>query len=328
MDPEVEYGNIEYKRKLSDEPSRFRSLNTQLLWRLDEGNGVAIYYIGLEDDGSVFGLLENDHASSLVIMNLMCIKCNATIHENLQIIHNEKILHKITIIANNDIKDEKTILILGEDSDKYASKLLYDSEECVNRIYNYEHEQKNGIQSLLIRHIGLDSNNDILNLKNCSSPIEIKERSSTVLSLILTPVDRIWYDITHIVDHVIIIADMQMILHMDHCWEHNIPHMVVNEDFKEKFSLYNPIDNAKEKGIIILSVIRSNEESYLVTALNNDITKIGDEFCLPNNEKICIKSMRYFDVYIAEINKNVIFTALITCKFDIKNYKRRLLTKV
>jgi GTPase len=59
LDPEVEYGNIEYKRKLH-ELTRFRKhkLSTQMNWRMHEswkktGNKLAIYMLGIDDDGTV-----------------------------------------------------------------------------------------------------------------------------------------------------------------------------------------------------------------------------------------------------------------------------------
>ena len=45
MIQEIEEGNIEYKRKLTmTNIDRFDTLITQMNWRLNEGNGEAIYY--------------------------------------------------------------------------------------------------------------------------------------------------------------------------------------------------------------------------------------------------------------------------------------------
>jgi GTPase len=49
---EVEEGNVEYKLKLIDPtPERFQHLVSQLKWRLCEGQGEALYEIGVEDNG-------------------------------------------------------------------------------------------------------------------------------------------------------------------------------------------------------------------------------------------------------------------------------------
>ena len=69
---EVEYGNIEYKWKLID-PSREKldRLVSQLNWRLHEGKGVAIYYIGVQDNGTTIGLLDVELFKSLNVIKDM-----------------------------------------------------------------------------------------------------------------------------------------------------------------------------------------------------------------------------------------------------------------
>lgn len=52
LPPEPEFGNVEYKLKLiTPSKLRFDHLVTQLKWRLNEGNGEAIYEIGVTDSG-------------------------------------------------------------------------------------------------------------------------------------------------------------------------------------------------------------------------------------------------------------------------------------
>ena len=62
--PENHNGNIEYKRHLcsneidiNDENNlRFQQLVTQLKYRLNEGDGIAIYYLGVNDNGTIYNL--------------------------------------------------------------------------------------------------------------------------------------------------------------------------------------------------------------------------------------------------------------------------------
>ena len=71
LPPEVEKGNIEYKLKLIDpSPIRFEHLVTQMKWRLQEGLGEAIYEIGVGDDGSLYGLTEEEMTKSLDTLKL------------------------------------------------------------------------------------------------------------------------------------------------------------------------------------------------------------------------------------------------------------------
>ena len=53
---ECEDGNVEYKRQLICTEERFRRLVSQLKYRLSEGQGEAVYYLGVEDDGTPVGL--------------------------------------------------------------------------------------------------------------------------------------------------------------------------------------------------------------------------------------------------------------------------------
>lgn len=72
IEPEPQEGNMEYKLKLIDpSPSRFQHLVTQMKWRLAEGNGEALYVIGVEDDGFLTGLQEDELEASLRTLESM-----------------------------------------------------------------------------------------------------------------------------------------------------------------------------------------------------------------------------------------------------------------
>tara|TARA_B100001027_G_C16002941_1_gene213458 strand:- start:9 stop:347 length:339 start_codon:yes stop_codon:yes gene_type:complete len=54
------YGKIEYKRYFNEkDQERLDKYATQLNFRINEGHGEAIYLIGVNDDGSIYGL--NDY---------------------------------------------------------------------------------------------------------------------------------------------------------------------------------------------------------------------------------------------------------------------------
>ena len=54
---EKEEGHIEYKWKLlAPDNERMQHLLTQMLWRLEEGNGRCFYEIGVSDNGELTGL--------------------------------------------------------------------------------------------------------------------------------------------------------------------------------------------------------------------------------------------------------------------------------
>ncbi|CAB01578.1 Tr-type G domain-containing protein [Caenorhabditis elegans] len=72
LPPETELGNIEYKAKLvNPTTSRIQHLITQMKWRLREGQGEAIYEIGVEDGGIMSGLTDEELNDSLRTLRTM-----------------------------------------------------------------------------------------------------------------------------------------------------------------------------------------------------------------------------------------------------------------
>ncbi|KAI8365355.1 P-loop containing nucleoside triphosphate hydrolase protein [Radiomyces spectabilis] len=81
LPPEVDdEGNIEYKLKLVN-PSfeRLEQLITQMKWRLSEGDGEAMYEIGVDDDGTFIGLSREDMSASLATLRKMADALNADV---------------------------------------------------------------------------------------------------------------------------------------------------------------------------------------------------------------------------------------------------------
>lgn len=79
LPPEPQLGNIEYKLKLiAPTPQRFEHLVTQMKWRLREGNGEAIYEIGVSDSGHLHGLAAVDMRASLHTLSRMAQELGAT----------------------------------------------------------------------------------------------------------------------------------------------------------------------------------------------------------------------------------------------------------
>lgn len=79
LPPEPQVGNIEYKLKLINPSSqRFEHLVTQMKWRLREGQGEALYEIGVSDSGYLQGLNDTDMATSLDTLKRMANKLDAS----------------------------------------------------------------------------------------------------------------------------------------------------------------------------------------------------------------------------------------------------------
>lgn len=80
LPPEPQQGNVEYKLKLvNPTDQRLEHLVTQMKWRLREGQGEAIYQIGVEDNGLMTGLPVEDMDSSLDTLREMARRLEATV---------------------------------------------------------------------------------------------------------------------------------------------------------------------------------------------------------------------------------------------------------
>lgn len=80
LPPEPQMGNIEYKLKLvNPSATRLEHLVTQMKWRLREGNGEALYNIGVEDNGIMTGLSDEDMCFSLDTLQEMARRLEATV---------------------------------------------------------------------------------------------------------------------------------------------------------------------------------------------------------------------------------------------------------
>lgn len=80
MEPEKNYGKIEYKLKLKNPTlDRIDHLTTQMIWRLGEGFGHAMYRLGIEDNGLVPGIVVEEMQETLAVLFYMAKNQNARI---------------------------------------------------------------------------------------------------------------------------------------------------------------------------------------------------------------------------------------------------------
>lgn len=100
LPPEIdEEGCVEYKVKISKlTKPRFTSLVTQLRFRLREGMGKAIYYIGITDDGGVSGTSPSLLKTSLNILSNMAKKVGQCTLMPERFETSKGVYYKVTII--------------------------------------------------------------------------------------------------------------------------------------------------------------------------------------------------------------------------------------
>ena len=154
LPPEVEEGNIEYKRQLcSLSRYRFQQLQSQMKWRVEEGRGTAIYLIGVDDDGTIVKLNTKDKKESLKNVKKIAAKIDCYIDN----ITYKNFYHEIIIKKNIKLLDfvEKRIVFLGN-SEVGKSTLIsvlcgneYDNGEGSARLslFNHKHEMFTGFTS-------------------------------------------------------------------------------------------------------------------------------------------------------------------------------------
>ena len=72
LSPEIEEGNIEYKRCLIDFPDihRLEELKSQMIWRIKEGGGEAIYYLGINDDGTFYEWTTDEKEETIKVFRI------------------------------------------------------------------------------------------------------------------------------------------------------------------------------------------------------------------------------------------------------------------
>lgn len=175
--PENDMGNIEYKFKLIGlDEEKFNKRITQMRYRLNEGNGEALYYIGVMDDGTLVGLEEEEYQKSVETLKLIAdsIDCNILLLN--QTTTNNKIIGcyhirendntnyidlKIGVIGNVDSSKSSTIgcLIRGIMDDGRGKARAH--------VFNYKHEIDTGRTSSIGHQIlGFDVNGNIVNAKH------------------------------------------------------------------------------------------------------------------------------------------------------------------
>ena len=199
---EIEEGCIEYKRDLLNiDDERKNHLASQMKWRIKEGNGKAIYYIGINDDGSFYGLEKKDLNICIKtikeiakIINAKIIKLereniNNKFYCKIEIEHNiEKTIqnYRVLFIGNSQSGKSTTINVLlnnMKDDGKGSARIS---------LFNHKHEIYSGrTSSISIRYFGFKNNKCINN--DCISTDNILQKSDKLIHLIDFPGNLKYY---------------------------------------------------------------------------------------------------------------------------------------
>uniref|UniRef100_A0A8B9P5J6 GTP binding protein 2 n=2 Tax=Apteryx TaxID=8821 RepID=A0A8B9P5J6_APTOW len=91
---------------------RFEHLVTQMKWRLQEGRGEAVYQIGVEDNGLLVGLSEEEMRASLKTLRRMAEKVGAdiTVLREREVDYDSDVPRKITEVLVRKVPDNQQVV--------------------------------------------------------------------------------------------------------------------------------------------------------------------------------------------------------------------------
>lgn len=198
---ESDDGKIEYKLKLFPKPDNLRieKLSSQMQFRLTEGNGEAIYELGITDSGEIIGLNEEEFKISTQTLHEIANICKAdislvrkldlpnsnTIAEFLvrkRPIDRKTLAPAITIATIGNVDSGKSTLI----GTLISGQLDNGDGKNAVLVARYRHEIESGRTSAIsTRLLGYDSKGEIINYKKPTpTPIEIARDSAKLIRFI------------------------------------------------------------------------------------------------------------------------------------------------
>ncbi|KAM4607653.1 GTP-binding protein 2 [Polymixia lowei] len=201
LPPEAEEGNIEYKLKLVNPTQyRFEHLATQMKWRLQEGRGEAVYQIGVEDNGMLVGLSEEDMRASLKTLHRMAEKVGAdiTVLREREVDYDSDVPRIIAEVLIRKVPDDQQFLdlrvaVLGNvDSGKSTLLGVLTQGELDNgrgrarlNLFRHLHEIQTGrTSSISFEILGFNSKGEVVNYSESRTAEEICESASKMITFI------------------------------------------------------------------------------------------------------------------------------------------------
>lgn len=194
LGPEIYDGNTEYKLKITDlDQEKLIKRMTQMKFRVEEGCGEAIYYIGVSDDGKALGLNQKEYDESVSNLKLMASKLEYSVTKLVETNNgsfvgeylvrehdtNKYIDLKIGVAGNVDAGKSTTIGTLTKgilDDGKGRARL---------HVFNFKHEIDSGRTSSIGHQImGFDMNGEVVNNKMDRQPTweEIVHQSTKIVT--------------------------------------------------------------------------------------------------------------------------------------------------
>jgi GTPase len=206
LPPEPEKGNIEYKLRIKNDPTRLIGLATQMRWRLAEGYHdkdiyEALYYIGVHDKGKILNVSDEILEESVINFKKICGLCPAKIVDLKKFKTKAGKIICIRIHKKIDVPDcvDMKILNLGNTNVGKTTFIATLTHDAVDNgkgsarlsVLRHPHELIEGkSSSISLQFIGYKENQHINTESGISmSWIGIQEESDKIINLIDLPGD-------------------------------------------------------------------------------------------------------------------------------------------
>ena len=192
LEKEKDDGNIEYKRELLNlNDDKINKRMTQMKYRIIEGNGEAFYFIGIKDNGKIYGLNIEQYNESINNLKLIANKIDCTVIKITEKINNNLYIGEYLIRENTNKYIEIRIGVAGNvDSGKSTTigTLTHDILDDGNgksrlNVFNFKHEIESGRTSSISHQLlGYDINGNIINSSKNNLVQDIIKKSSKIIS--------------------------------------------------------------------------------------------------------------------------------------------------
>lgn len=206
LPPEPEKGNIEYKLKIKDDPTRLIGLATQMRWRLNEGYRdkdifEALYYIGVHDKGKILNVDDKELEESVTNFKRICALCPAKIVDLKKFKTKAGKIICIRIHKKIDVPNcvDMKILNIGNTNvgkTTFTATLTHDAVDNGKgsarlNVLRHPHEFIDGkSSSISLQFIGYKENQHVNTESDISmSWVDIQEESDKIINLIDIPGD-------------------------------------------------------------------------------------------------------------------------------------------
>jgi len=299
---EPDDGNIEYKWRLDLKNNQgIKRLNTQMLWRLNEGfeiSGVyqAYYLLGVYDNGSLGSLSESDINETINIFKNVLKISNINVVFEHKVKINESFIYfaHITKETEEKIINEKNVIIIGDQQTgktSLISNICYDIN-LRDHILKHMHEKIKGITTDIKKEIvgirKLNNSDKIINYNDYTEWYDILTNSDYVINLYDVPVINIKNTITYLnsilANLIIIISNNkssdnftnEVKFYIDYCKFFNIDYYVF---YKEDIYNYD-----KKLFTNIFSNLKKNNNNliYSNSICGNSVFRVVDYYDIPD----------------------------------------------